>query len=88
MTAALRAQILDAMVKVNPETLLGYSLQHFCRQSHLKTDEQIEDCVKQIQEQFKDGGQLYVEMLGDQFEFFYNLKLTNPERDKNPKATA
>ena len=67
--AAIKAQILDSLAKVDPNSFAGYCIRVFVGEVHLKTNTQIRHCIHNLQDQINSNPKQMKAVLGDQFEF-------------------
>ena len=74
LSTAMKAQILSSLGKVSPETFVGFSIRHFVKNAHLKTDSQVISMIEGLQDQNWDNAEAMQYCLGRQYEFLMNIK--------------
>lgn len=75
MSPALKAQILDALAKVPPESFWGHAIRLFVISAHTKTDSELTQLVLDLQSQAADDKNVMCDILSTQFDFINNLQL-------------
>lgn len=73
LSTAMKAQILSSLGKVSPETFVGYSIRHFVKTAHLKTDSQVISMIEGLQDQNWDNAKVMKSCLGSEYEFLMNI---------------
>ena len=73
LSTAMKAQILSSLSKVSPETFVGYSIRHFVKNVHLKTDNNIIEMIEGLQDQNRDNAAVMQSCLGSEYEFLMNV---------------
>lgn len=73
LSTAMKAQILSSLSKVSPETFVGYSIRHFVKNAHLKTDSQVISMIEGLQDQNWDNAKVMQSCLGSEYEFLMNI---------------
>jgi hypothetical protein len=73
---AQKAVILSKMALVDKNSITGYCMDLFVKQAHLKTTQQVMQCVLDLQSQINDNEELMMQILGLQFDFFNKIQFT------------
>jgi hypothetical protein len=82
MTTKQRALILDSLSKVEGESFVAYCIRLFVRNAHMKTDTDLKQTVKNLQDQAKDNRKILKRILGDQYRFLMSQKFTPAYADQ------
>lgn len=75
MTTQARANILNHLSQVNHNSFAGYSIRTFIESAHTRTDDEIVQCISEIQTQIRDNRGAMKTVLGNQYGFINSLKI-------------
>jgi len=75
LSAQIRRQIIGSLAKVKHDSIAGYSIQKFVRESADKTDSEVIQCISEIKSQAVDNRTAVKNILGKQFRFIMDLNI-------------
>lgn len=75
LSAQQRRQIIGSLSRVHHDSIAGYSIEKFVRESAGKSDAEVIQCISEIKSQIVDNGPMLKRILGSEFNFINNLHI-------------
>lgn len=84
MSPAQRANILNHLSQINHPGFAGDRIRNFVQSAHNKTDDEVIECITELQSQIHDNRGGMRATIGSQFYFFSTLKIPQHESCHQP----